>query len=121
MCGVYGGVWVYACVHACLRACVCVCVCVRAWCMLKHTCACICVWCVCMHVFVLLGPVLVRTYMYILKVLDLTRKSQSRLHAEIAHAIIATMSLRAFICVHVRLRSFASTVCDRPRALTCAT
>ena len=47
-----------------------------------------------------------RIYMhvYIIKVLDLTRKSQSHLHAEIAHASIATMSLRAFICVRVRLR-----------------
>ena len=42
-----------------------------------------------------------------------------RLQAEIAHTSIATMSLRAFICVHVRLRSFASTVRDRQRARTC--
>ena len=47
------------------------------------------------------------------------RKTQSRLHAEIAHASNAMMSLRAFICVRVRLRSFASTVYDLPRARTC--
>ena len=48
-------------------------------------------------------------------------KMQSRLHAEIAHASNATMSLRAFIWVRVRLRlhSFASTVRDRPRARMC--
>ena len=53
-----------------------------------------------------------------MKVLDLMRKSQSHLQAEIAHVSIATMSLRAFICVRVplRLRSFASSVRDRPRA-----
>ena len=39
-------------------------------------------------------------------------KTQTHLHAEIAHASIATMSLRAFICVRVRLRSFAGTVRD---------
>ena len=65
-----------------------------------------------------MGVVSRRYTMYILKVLDLTRKMQTRLHAEIAHASIATMSLRAFICVRVRLRSFVSTVRDRPRAHT---
>ena len=40
---------------------------------------------------------------YILKVLDLTCKTQSRLHAEIAHASIAVVSLPVFIvfaCVY---------------------
>ena len=55
--------------------------------------------------------------LYILKVLDLTRKTQSRLHAEIAHASIAAVSLRAFICVY--LHAFASTVRDRARARMC--
>ena len=61
---------------------------------------------------------------YILKVLDLTRKTQTRLHAESAHASNATMSLRAFICVCVRLFAFAyicmrficATTCVRMRA-----
>ena len=58
---------------------------------------------------------------YILKVLDLMRKSQSRLHDKITHVSIATMSLSAFICVRVclNLSSFASTVRDQPWARTC--
>ena len=50
------------------------------------------------------------TYSNILKVLHLMRKTQTRLHTEIAHASNATMSLRAFICVRFacrRLRLFA--------------
>ena len=50
---------------------------------------------------------------YILKVLDLTRKTQTRLHAEIAHA--SNKRNGAFICVRVRLRlhSFAfAFVCE---------
>ena len=34
-----------------------------------------------------------------------TRKMQSRLTAQIAHGLIATMSLHAFICVRVHLRA----------------
>ena len=43
---------------------------------------------------------------------------QSRLYAEIAHASIATMSLRAFICISVRLQVY--TVRDQLRARTYA-
>ena len=63
---------------------------------------------------------------YILKVLDPMRKTQSRLHAEIAHAEIAVMRLLAFACVceyilfaieHVRV-----SACNRTyvRAIACA-
>ena len=49
------------------------------------------------------------------------RKLQPGLHAEIVHASIAIMNLRAFtcVCVHLRLGAFVSTVRDRPRARTC--
>ena len=50
-----------------------------------------------------------------LKVLDLTRKMQKCLHVEIAHASNATMSLRAFICVCVRLRVLCAYVRTRAR------
>ena len=56
-----------------------------------------------------------------LSVLDLSRKTQSRLHAEIAHAAIATMNLCAFIfdCMRLHLHTFVSTFRDRPRTGPC--
>ena len=48
--------------------------------------------------------------------LDLTSKTQSRLHAEISHASIATMSLRAFICVRVRAFTFVCEYSSRSTA-----
>ena len=52
---------------------------------------------------------------------SLTRKTQLRLHAEIAHVSIAVVSLRAFICGcgFLHLRTFVSTVRDRACARTC--
>ena len=65
----------------------------------------------------------IRTYIrivkYILKVLDPTRKTQSRLHAEIAHASIAAIvcvRLFACVCICVRLRVLFAIECVRVRA-----
>ena len=67
------------------------------------------------YVYMFLCTCMYSTYMHILKVLDLTHKSQSHLYAEIAHASIAKMSLRAFICVCVRLHLRVLFVINRVR------
>ena len=57
-----------------------------------------------------------------LKVLDPTRKTQSRLHAEIAHASIAAivcMRLFACVCICVRLRVLFAIECVRSHLRAC--